>query len=454
VARTTPLLALLLAALLAAGCTSGPATVADPPASGPEPGAEAALPALVVPRVLPPVRLGPGSGEPNIAVAPDGTIYVIPIDHIYRSRDGGSTWQDLGTQKTQGHGDGDLAIDATGRLHWLGLFAPDAPIPYQQSDDQGERFTRPLDLSNGTGADREWLDARPDGTLYASWRDSDDGGIIATRTSRDAGATWGPRVTMADDAVGGPIVHGPRPGEVYEAYTTFASSPAGGGSAIWIARSSDHGASWDSVRVAEPAQSVGVGLIGFPTSIFPVVAVDANGTLYLVFSADQRVVPQAVPKPAARFGVFLTVSHDRGSTWSAPRLLSDPGHAAVMPFIAAGAPGRIAVAWYENVAGLPHETLPDLWHVKLHESVAADRPDPDGVTVQLTTEPNHIGPVCTSGTGCLAGDRSLLDFFEVAITPAGQPVVAWASSVGGTGFGVAVQGTDTWFGTVEGTPLR
>ncbi|MEA3143396.1 MAG: hypothetical protein QOG31_720, partial [Thermoplasmata archaeon] len=169
-----------------------------------------------------------------------------------------------------------------------------------------------------------------------------------------------------------------------------------------------------------------------------------------------RLLPTSVPKPAARLGVFLTASGDLGQTWTRPVLISDPAHAAIMPFVVAGASGRAAVAWYENTAGLPNDALPDLWNVKLWESITANQPQPVGVTVQLNGLPNHVGSVCTSGTGCVAGgDRSLLDFFEVALTPAGHPVVAWASSAGGTAVGVAAQGTDIYFGGVkDGTPLR
>lgn len=168
---------------------------------------------LKSPTLLPPVLLGPGAGEPNIAVAPDGTLYVTPITEVYKSVDGGRTWKSAGGE-THGHGDGDIAIDATGRIHWLGLGGQQGPIPYQYSDDGGKSWSKPFDLSDETGNDREWIDARPDGTLYASWRDGDDAGIIATRTSFDGGATWSKRVTMAPDAVGGPIVHGPVPGQV------------------------------------------------------------------------------------------------------------------------------------------------------------------------------------------------------------------------------------------------
>ncbi|HUR64244.1 MAG TPA: sialidase family protein [Candidatus Thermoplasmatota archaeon] len=477
--------AVAVAALLLAGCASQPATHTDSPATS---GAAArVLPTeLRAPVALPSLRLGGGSGEPNIAVAPDGTIYVTPIDHVYRSTDGGATFKAIGTPGcafpfglrgtpcppgqedtiagTDGHGDGDIAVDATGRLHWLGLFGKGA-IPYQSSADQGATFTESVDLSdktpannNGTGSDREWLDARGT-TLYASWRDSSHGGIIAARTSLDGGATWGELRKMADDAVGGPLVHGPVPGQVFEAMTTFAADPLpaeGKGAAIALARSFDNGTTWDLKTVLVPPQSAQFGLVGFPTSIFPVAAADDAGNLYVAFSADQRLLPTSVPKPAARLGVFLTASGDLGQTWTRPVLVSDPAHAAIMPFVVAGASGRAAVAWYENTAGLPNDALPDLWNVKLWESITANQPQPVGVTVQLNGLPNHVGSVCTSGTGCIAGgDRSLLDFFEVALTPAGHPVVAWASSAGGTAVGVAAQGTDIYFGGVkDGTPLR
>jgi hypothetical protein len=149
----------------------------------------------------------------------------------------------------------------------------------------------------------------------------------------------------------------------------------------------------------------------------------------------------------------MQASKDQGETWSAPLLLSDPSKDARFPWIAAGAPGRVAVVWYQNVNGVPGELLPDEWHVMLYESITADQDAPEGVTVQLTSEPNHLGSVCTSGTFCLAADRSMLDFFEVAIDLQGQPVVAFASSDLGTGIGLAVRRTEVHFVTVTGTSL-
>ena len=44
----------------------------------------------------------------------------------------------------------------------------------------------------------------------------------------------------------------------------------------------------------------------------------------------------------------------------------------------------------------------------------------DGVhftQVVVSDHPNHVGVVCTFGTGCARGTRNLLDLFEVAINP-------------------------------------
>src|SRR4029077_11889039 len=117
--------------------------------------------------------------------------------------------------------------------------------------------------------------------------------------------------------------------------------------------------------------------------------------------------------------------------------------------------GRVAVTWYESAHRVPGEMLPDQWNVRLWESVTADQAQPPSVTVTLTPTPTHTGSVCTSGTGCAAADRSLLDYFEMAIDPQGQPIVVWASSTLGTGVGIAVQTTSVVFGGVTGgTPLR
>lgn len=384
---------------------------------------------LVAPTLNPLALLGLGAGEPNIAIGADGTHYVSAINDIYRSDDGGVSYE-LVKADLPGAGDGDLVIDPAGGVHWLGLGGENGPIPYYASMDRGESWTDGVDLSNETGSDREWMAAREDmPTIYAAWRDSDEDGIVAFRSSFDAGKTWNERVTLSEDAIGGPLAVGPVPGQVYQAQATFASDVANMDAAVRLARSADDGATWEIVPVVTPAQSLQLGLIGFPFSIFPAVSVDDNGTLYVVYAVDQGMIPTA-PKTLARFGVYLVVSKDNGDTWSEPRLLSSPDKASIMPWVAAGAKGRIAVAWYSNTYGMPHDNTPDVWNVELTEMIDADTDAPQMQVIQLNDAPAHVGSICTSGTGCLltGGDRSVLDFLEVAISPEGQPAVVWAST--------------------------
>jgi hypothetical protein len=390
------------------------------------------------------VTLGPGAGEPNIVVAPDGGIYITPIDHVYRSLNGGQSFQDLGTSKTDGHGDGDLTVDAQGRLYWLGLSGSSGAIPFQSSDDQGTTWTAPTDLSGNQGTDREWIDATPDGVVHAYWRDNRG---LVYRHSGDRGATWGPAVIMRGDAgADGPIVHDPT-----DPHRVYVSVPDGNGIELLV--SEDDGASWDQHLVAPgPSDFFNPA---FPTSLFPVAAVDTAGTVYVVWSWSQA--SPSVTKVLTRQGVLLTYSVDHGLHWSTPIPLSDGGKDGRMPWITAGRPGRVAVTWYQSVLGpgAANDVVPDEWDVKLWESVTADSPAPVAQTVTLSSSPNHIGSVCTMGLFCAAGgDRCLLDYFEDTTDVAGQPVATWSSCVLGTGVGVAVQGTDIHFGGVTGgTPL-
>jgi hypothetical protein len=215
-------------------------------------------------------------------------------------------------------------------------------------------------------------------------------------------------------------------------------------------RSADFGRSWSERFVA----NIRTGSTTCSVALSPVTAVDAAGTVYVVWSAGDPALPTGL-KEAETLVVFLSYSLDHGQTWTAPRVISNPAKDSRMPWITAGAPGRVSVAWYENTRGLPGETVPDEWNVRLWESVTADSERPESVTILLNTAPSHLGTICTSGLTCSASDRSLLDFFEITLDNRGQPVAAWMNSQVGTGVGLAVAGPDTWFGGVaKGTPLR
>jgi len=447
------LTSILVLSLVLAGCADGNDGPTSTTTTSLEPSSPDRPSELAQPKVIPQVLVGsPGGGaEPNIAVAPDGTLYVASPLAIWKSSDAGKTWKQATAKGLEGGGDGDIAFDAQGNLYWLGLFGPDGrAIPFQVSTDGGESFSKAVDVSDGTGSDREWLDVTPEGHVYTTWRGESG---LEFRASFDGGATWQPKVTAAPDANQGPLTHAPD-GRLYFAAADFAGTTGTAEAALYVYASQDEGESWTRHDVWSLARSSPAEHNPYVTD-FPVAAVDANGTVYVAWSMDMGVLPETPPSVAGQYGIFLSHSTTGGSNWSQPLLVSDPTKYARMPWMAAGGAGSVAVVWYENVRGLPGEQLPDEWNVKLWESITADAAKPVGITVTLTEEPNHLGALCTSGTGCLVSDRSLLDFFEVAIDHQGLPVVAWAASKLGTGFGFAVEGTDVYFGGIaEGTPLQ
>lgn len=460
---------LLVGLLLFAGCLDGGPDEA--PVDGPVAPVADARPELMVPVAIPEVNLGRADigSEPNIAAAPDGTLYITTPLQIWRSTDGGESYQPLGDQTCpvfqvqspacappleqrnpglDGGGDGDIAVDDTGRLHWLGLFGESGPIPFQYSDDLGETFTPSMDVSNGTGSDREWITVTPEGHVFAAWRDQD--GYVVNR-SLDGGATWLGKVEVLDTSpIGGQIIYDPSDHDrlYIPIVDTGATALGEFRPELRVARSPDAGATWELLTVAPlPASSTDILAA---TSIFPTVAADDAGTLYMVVS--QRQLDVGAPKPASQYAVYLYVSKDHGQTWTAPLQVSPPMKVAIFPWVAAGAPGRIAITYYQNTVGLPNDNLPDLWNVMLLESVTADQADPEFAAVQLNDLPNHIGSVCTNGSLCLAtgGDRSLLDFFEVVIPPDGQPRVTWS----GDSFTPPYISSTVFAGGAQGTPLR
>lgn len=470
-----PALVLALLASALAGCA------APPPAASPV--AQQDLAALPRPDLLDPVFLAPvelgiveSGAEPSVAVAPDGTVYVTTPLALWRSDDGGRTYQALGTPACpggvpvcpgfetaepgmQGGGDAALAVTSDGRVHWLGLFAPDAPIPYQVSADRGVTWSKPLDLAYGNSTDREWIVVNATGTLFAQWRDfgntsecpdagplglgggacSPPSGVLLRR-SLDGGQTWEAPVRATDDNRQGPVA--PDPGSSWM-YLPVFDGPNG---TVDVARSSDGGLTWADVHAVEVPQR---------PFIFPIAAVDDAGTVYLVYATGPPG-PTGTGEPLDRNlaipSVYLATSRDHGATWSVPRLLSTEGVPAVMPWIVAGAPGRVAVAWYEAEQSWPSGRLPNVWRVVAALSTTADQPEGAFKSVVVTPEPIHVGGLCADGGACTlsAGDRSLLDFFELRLMPDGSPVLAFAAD------GDARRLTTKVFASVmtEGTKLR
>ncbi len=113
-------------------------------------------------------------------------------------------------------------------------------------------------------------------------------------------------------------------------------------------RSTNHGASWSGAVIIAGIQSAGTadpisGGAPIRASVdMAQTAVDpVTGTLAAVWQ-------QSGFAGAAHDGIALSLSHDKGATWSTPvQVNAVPGVAAFDPGVRFGAGGRIAVTYYD-----------------------------------------------------------------------------------------------------------
>ncbi|MDP9182812.1 MAG: glycoside hydrolase, partial [Actinomycetota bacterium] len=203
---------------------------------------------------------------------------------------------------------------------------------------------------------------------------------------------------------------------------------------VYVGRSDDGGLTWTDTQAfttnGESRRELDL--------IFPVVDVDQSGNVYAAWTDGNRIE--------------YVVSTDGAKTWSKPYLVnpreagarSKNGTADIFPWIAAGANGNLDIVWYHgqggNTTGYRQVGDKDTnWTVafaQLSHAVApkGTTPRPGVVSRNLAVTPvMHRGNVCNNGTTCLVdeelgngGDRTLLDFFQVAIDKAGRANIAYA----------------------------
>jgi hypothetical protein len=212
---------------------------------------------------------------------------------------------------------------------------------------------------------------------------------------------------------------------------------------VYLARSTNGGLTWTDHVIYSVSPTTKREL----NMLFPVISVDHVGNLYAVWSDT--------------FKIQYAVSTDHGLTWSKPYQVNadnrgtkpEVGKADVFPWIEAGANGFLDVVWYHGEGGAPGSNLVHRdpgdqnthWTVAFAQLAHAATKDASGAakpTVvnysKAITPVVHTGDICQNGTFCSlvpvsgapfsTGDRSLLDFFEVAIDAAGRANIALADN--------------------------
>ena len=452
--RPLPLLALLA---LLSGCS--------PPAPPPPPAAPAVV--LHAPAFAEPVPMPlAGGGEPNIAIQPDGTLFVASpaggstkpnasegSAFLWRSKDGGATWTTLRSpslpMQPQEAGqtagafcscDADVIASPDGWVYyadwWIAGFVGPGQYIVESSSDGGATWTAnsaTIPENIVASVDREWLVAGPGGFLglfYSFFGSTASpvtppvpvfgidraGQAIEAVYSHDHGKTWTeptPVVAASKDPnVGLQIGHpflAPN-GTLLMPYGLVHSTSAGGfwldKSEVRLASSADLGATWKDTKLADAP-------LGFDNLWAVQGAVDAStGEATVVWAQRDSGVSGGKAAPSSTMGLWVKQFGPRGDF--APFEVRGAGQ-NFLPW-ATARNGTAAVGWYGGDATGDMTKSPpgSKWLAYVAEA-------PDGIfragnvtLAPVSADPVKTGPICPKGAAC-NGNRELLDYVSLVL---------------------------------------
>jgi hypothetical protein len=292
--------------------------------------------------------------EPMVAELADGTLFVAgyggpPVDstnvsrvlpfwrcRLWRSADGGATWSrvDLGpgASKAAGTSDVDLAVAPDGTLYLVTMdfdhFAgAGRGIGIGASHDRGATWSWTV-LSRHRFDDRPWVKVAPDGTAHVIWN---DGSGVNHAVSRDRGVRWKMLPRVHDRGGSSHLAIGPA-GELAVRVTPGSAS----GNRLdpdvdLVGVSTDGGMHWQKHaapgRRDWPPSSDTTPAV--PRWVEP-LAWDGAGRLYSLWTDTS--------------GVWLARSEDRGATWTTWRA-TESKQPCYYPYLIARGAGELAATW-------------------------------------------------------------------------------------------------------------
>jgi hypothetical protein len=404
-----------------------------------------------------------GGGEPSIASARDGSLYVSAPAGVgmafWRSTTHGSSWKTGGLAQDSS-GDTSVNVDASGAVYQSNLGGPGLLDILQgvvyKSFDKGktwpQRGSSPLSSSNSTSnpvqVDRQWTDAwiPPGGTtntarVYISYHDWGPT-TMWVNASTDGGKTFGLPVNVitspqaieasfCDTIPGGLkiVQSGPHAGRVYVAWLAGdITNPLTGCNytmlqafhTVWVAWSDDGGQTWTDQLAFDG------GMFHDGSELFADLTLDNQGNPYLAFAMDLQ----------NEFDVWVEASFDGGETWNGksdgtgqPYKVNSARGTHYFPAIAAGDPGKVVVTYLAtpfitptlpNGKPQPNGDAPASWDAYLAQSLNLRSGHPTWQNLKLTKMVMHHGDICTLGIFCLPGtNRNLLDFIDIVVDPQG-----------------------------------
>jgi hypothetical protein len=403
-----------------------------------------------------------GFGEPSIVsgsgrlvvTAPNGLLTTATADQpspLWISTNGGTSFQgpiyplDAGVfGEPLGGGDTDVVQDPFGNIFQTDLWLGDTTT--RVSTDGGQTWLSDVFSHTSPGDDRPWLAySGPSNSLFMVYDGLD--AVHVARSSLAAGPQGGiafvqdvpavpecliggqSLVDTGDVSLANPcystgasvnirqcvcppggIAVDQNTGTVYITYSRQNGAAVGGG--VGVARSDDQGLTWTQTSIP------GTGSTGsaFDTEYnFQPVKVDSLGNVYVTWGEVQKNGSVAI-----RF----SASQNHGATWSKPVTVSTTTASNVFPTLDLVAPGKVDIAYYgTKSAGDPNAVTKATWGLYLAKSTNALAKAPS-FAAKLAVSGIHTGTIESSnGTS----DRSLLDFFQVAVDPLGKANIIYTA---------------------------
>lgn len=417
------------------------------------------------------------NGEPSIASAPDGTLYVssenLAFNHfnnphegctlvaqvaytcggtgVWKSTDYGNHFTSLTSPNTQyingssytlWGGDTDIAVapqkNALGyyNIYVISLEAAGSGligVGLATSQDGGAtwtynhlavKFTNPI-AAPGV-QDRPWVAAyganevcieSHTGAVVPGIFCSYDAGLtfVQMSTGFDAAHSW----LTAETSIPGAIHIDPTNGIMYLPFSGLASEAEATNPievACGIEIACPYG--FHAVYMAVSTDG-GLTFTDYPVYINPDVHVN-YGYQFLAMATDQAGNVYVAYSDGVN--LYYSFSTDHGQTWHGPYQVNQPPSSwAIEPSITAGAPGKIDIAWYGSSNCGTGVTVVDncqnsaTWNVYFAQNLNV-LSDPTGFKQVAVTGTVHEGPVCTMGGFCQSY-RGLFDDFRIVANP-------------------------------------
>jgi uncharacterized repeat protein (TIGR01451 family) len=396
-------------------------------------------------------------GDVTNAVGSNGAIYNgqicgLPTElHtcIYRSIDGGATWQKRNMLADNHPGAADRpwiavlpGVDPDHDTVYLEFhtFSPEDLVYVTKSTDGGLNFGPAIPVETGTNS------AIPD-----SHCNTIPGGVVVDQTNGDVYALW-----LSGDDVAQNIITGCN----YSQIGPFTKA--------WVSRSMDGGLTWAPALAYQGAYNPTTNVGDNAGKIFSTITQDKGGQIHIGLSVRHNDDPRQFvldcqlsssclenPNPT---DMYIVTSPDQGAHWTLPFQVNQTTGSFFFPWIHAGSAGRLDVANYSSTTLRPNDER-SIWFVGMSQVTGAVAHYVSGVnatydstpvsTPQILLDANRVhgngttgGGICTYGLFCTAvpnSNRSLGDVFEVHLDPAGGANVTWTSDNGGNHIGFACQ---------------